>query len=106
MADSSNEFNYKKLLYMLNNRELAKLAEFILKDTVDTHEEVEKLANKRFQKQIFTRVNTIWSKYCDFRTHLWLSLPVEHRMLLIISEYDQREADLMSMLLFQQYKNK
>ena len=47
--------------------------------------------------------NSIWAQYDDFRAHLWLSLPINHRLLLIISEYDKREADLMSLLLFKQY---
>ena len=56
MLDSTKEFKYKKLLYMIDNQELSKFAEFILEDTVDLYEEVQSLESERVQRQIFKRV--------------------------------------------------
>ena len=103
--NSSKRFKYKKFLYMLDNKELHMLAEFILEDKIDFSEEQDKLKHEKVQKKIFWRVNNICTQYWDFRTQLWLSLPINDRLLLIVSEYDKREADLMTLLIFNQYSN-
>ena len=103
--NSSKRFKYKKFLYMLDNKELHMLAEFILEDKIDFSEEQDKLKHEKVQKKIFRRVNNICTQYWDFRTQLWLSLPINDRLLLIVSEYDKREADLMTLLIFNQYSN-
>ena len=88
---------------MIDNKELYQLAEFILKDKIDYSEDNDELKHVKAQNKNFKRVYDICNKFCDFRTHLWLSLPVKDRLLLVVSEYDKREKDLMSLLILKQY---
>ena len=103
MQNQTKDYNYKLLLYSWDNKELDKLSEFILKDKGQSSNEIEKLKFRRIQNLIFKQINNSCCQVGDYRTQLWLPLPVEHKLLMTISEHDKREADLMSLLIFKQY---
>ena len=103
MQNQTKDYNYKLLLYSWDNKELDKLSEFILKDKGQSSNEIEKLKFRRIQNLIFKQINNSCCQVGDYRTQLWLPLPVEHKLLMTISEHNKREADLMSLLIFKQY---
>ena len=88
---------------MWDNKELDRLAEIILKDKVKSSEDIEMLKFDQTQRTIFKNTNNAWILFGDHRTQLWLPLPIEHKLLMIVSEHDKREAELMSLLIFRQY---
>ena len=94
-----NYDDYKQCLHTLNDLEIKYLADIIIHREIDTQTVREEKYKFESVEKIFASVNSHNRHINDFRSQLWIPLPIRDKLKLFLNQTDTHESKLMTMLM-------
>ena len=93
-------YNYRELVKLMKNKELNLLLETILSDIYQEEND----ENIKQDNECFFKIMIKWREFNDLKTPLWLILPLKTKMIMWISQNDNFELKIMTLLILKEMR--
>ena len=103
VINDPERFYNRDILKVMNHTEFDLLSSIIIKGTVGDSNRITSMSHHFSIESKFKSINSKLKAMGDYKTQLWLPLPLEDKLSLYLAQNDLFEATLMGHMIFKEY---